>query len=556
MKIKRMTHRLKLILLTIFIFFLFLFFIVILIIKFLNPYKVVIYNYESYLEKEIITKIKKNYSYRVFKNLDEFTRDIKNKKAVAGVSSDYQIAQLILEDKLKKINFKKAYNIDFNKQNKKEKIYSLYSPEVIKQFEYYNNWIIDQIKKINPQNNKNQTINGSIKPYLYYDKQDTKKIIGFEIDGDEGIDHFYEFLIPYFTLDKVIAYNPQEFDIYKKTRNSIKKNQSFDDIKNGISWFEALSKLTNKYNNPRIYWTNWFLDNAMIGQFYQYSSGDLNQKNNHGNWVLFNKNNYKDSIDNFNKLVIDSTGKSIKDISRNKLVTDGQELVSSIIEPSSKKADIAIMYNGDALDAYYGKDNFESLEEKNNISFIRPNFTYANIDAWIISKDTDQKSSDNLLSKLNEYIFSDIIKSEKEIENTYINNVFQEIIKNLNNEEKKFKNKIFNSLFNSEKNAKNLNEIPVEFFEKNYDAFRNAFSYDNLPNIKNFDTINYTPSYKNIKNFLTKWYFLDNKKQPDLKAISIYDMQTAKNVEFRPYQPLDLELKTKMIEYYYQKTKS
>ncbi|SYV90553.1 Uncharacterised protein, partial [Metamycoplasma alkalescens] len=40
------------------------------------------------------------------------------------------------------------------------------------------------------------------------------------------------------------------------------------------------------------------------------------------------------------------------------------------------------MYNGDALDAYYGQDNFASLPEKNNISFVRPKDTYMNIDAW------------------------------------------------------------------------------------------------------------------------------------------------------------------------------
>ncbi|CRH45742.1 Uncharacterised protein [Mycoplasmopsis arginini] len=55
--------------------------------------------------------------------------------------------------------------------------------------------------------------------------------------------------------------------------------------------------------------------------------------------------------------------------------------MSSIIEPINGKADIAIMYNGDALDAYYGKDNFASLEESNNISFVRPKYSYTNIDA-------------------------------------------------------------------------------------------------------------------------------------------------------------------------------
>ncbi|SGA03053.1 Hypothetical lipoprotein (MG045 family) [Mycoplasmopsis arginini] len=139
MKIRRMTHRLKLILLSIFTSLLFLFFVIILFLKLSNPYKVSIYNYESYLNKDIINKVKKDYSYHVFTNLDEFTRAIKNKKAVAGVSSDYQIARLILENKLKKINFQKAFNITYNDNNKKEIIMNLYTKEVKKQFDFYDN---------------------------------------------------------------------------------------------------------------------------------------------------------------------------------------------------------------------------------------------------------------------------------------------------------------------------------------------------------------------------------------------------------------------------------
>lgn len=547
MKIRRMTHRLKLILLSIFTSLLFLFFVIILFLKLSNPYKVSIYNYESYLNKDIINKVKKDYSYHVFTNLDEFTRAIKNKKAVAGVSSDYQIARLILENKLKKINFQKAFNITYNDNNKKEIIMNLYTKEVKKQFDFYDNWIIEEIKKINPENT---IYENKFKPYIYYN--DKKEILGFEVDGENGIDSFYEFLIPYFTLDKMIVYNTENFEIFKNKRNNVVSSANFDEIKNGMEWYNIIKSLVQKYKNPRIYWTNWFLDNAMIGQFYKYYLNDNTQRDLNGNWKLLDKTNYEDIFDHFNKFVLDATGASIKDINRNKLVTDGQELVSSIIEPINGKADIAIMYNGDVLDAYYGKDNFASLEESNNISFVRPKYSYTNIDAWIISKDTNNFESDKLLSRLNKYIFSDVIKNENDLNREYIQNVYQEIKENSGLDQ----NTIKHNLFRNENETKSLDEIDANFYKENYDFFKNAFAYENLPNINNFDVINYTPSYKNIKNFLKDWYFLDKNKNPDLKAISIFDLETASNVEFRPYQPLDLELKTKMIDYYYQKTKS
>jgi len=56
-------------------------------------------------------------------------------------------------------------------------------------------------------------------------------------------------------------------------------------------------------------------------------------------------------------------------------------LVSSIIEPINGKADVSIMYNGDALDAYYGEDNFKKLGNIPHIGFKRPKNTYMNIDA-------------------------------------------------------------------------------------------------------------------------------------------------------------------------------
>ncbi|MGX9372690.1 hypothetical protein [Mycoplasma sp. 3398] len=547
MKIQ-ITHKLKLSLLFILISIIFVVFIIILFLKISNPYKISIYNYESYLNKNTINKIKKNYSYHTFKNLDEFTRAIKNKKAVAGVNSDYQIAQLIVENKLKKINFKKVFDVNYDAKNKKEIILNLYTNDVKKQFDFFDSWIIKEIKRINP-NNKIDKLN--FKPFLYYKD---KEVIGFEADNKEGMDHFYEFLIPYFTLDKGIAYNPENSEISKSTRNNIKENADFSDIKDGKNWFDLINSLSKKYKNPKFYWTDWFLDNAMIGQFYKNLIDNGSQKNSFGKWKDLNKENYKNIIDHFAKFVNVSTGNNIKDTKRNKLITDGQEIVSGIIEPSRGKADVAIMYNGDALDAYYGKDNFANLNQSNNISFVRPKNTYKNIDAWIISQDTDDKESDALLETLKNLVFGDVSLSYQQIYNKYINNVYKEI-KNSGISEEEIEKNLFNKK-DKNKIAKSLKDIDLSFYKKYYRFFRNAFSNENLQNVANFDVINYTPSFKTTKFFLLETYFIDSNKNQDQKAISIFDIKENKDINFRPYQPLNPELRTKMIDYYYQITKS
>ncbi|WP_369085793.1 hypothetical protein AB5V95_02520 [Metamycoplasma spumans] len=551
---RRITHRTRLILISLIVIFTFGILVLITALKLTNPYKVSIYNYESYLDKGIVNKLKKNYSYHVFTNLDEFTRAINNKKAVAGVGSDYQIAQLVLDKKLRKINFEKAFNRKFNSEDEITKLY----PELVnEQFSYFDKWIIEKIKENNPQNTiqeKWETINYDyFKPFLYYD-QSKNNILGFEIDGKAGIDHFYQFLIPYFILDKMIVYNIDKTPDETTSRNNIKENATFDDVSKQTTWEGIIKLLTSKYKNPHIYWTNWFLDNAMIGEFYGYESNKEPSYYANNQWKDINKSNYKQIIDYFVELVKNSTGFSIKNSNVNKLVTDGQELVSSIIEPKNGKSDISIMYNGDALDAYYGEDNFEILGTKPHISFIRPKNNYMNIDAWIISRDTEDKDANKFLENMYHDVFKGSEYSYEEIEKQYINNVYELLMKNDKSKENEYKDNLFN---NSDLNkTKSLHEIDNNFFAENYNFFKEAFANENMPSILNFDTINYTPGFIGINEFLEKWYFLDNNKKVDTVALEIFNPKSNKTVKHRAYQPLDLELKTLVIDYYYQKTKS
>ncbi|SGA22905.1 Uncharacterised protein [Mycoplasmopsis arginini] len=54
-------------------------------------------------------------------------------------------------------------------------------------------------------------------------------------------------------------------------------------------------------------------------------------------------------------------------------------MLNHLIEPKEGRSDSAVIYNGDALDAYYSKDNFASVED-GLIRFIRPKYNYLLMD--------------------------------------------------------------------------------------------------------------------------------------------------------------------------------
>ncbi|AWX42496.1 Uncharacterised protein [Metamycoplasma cloacale] len=491
-------------------------FIGILSIKLNNPYHVSLYNYESYLSKKIIDKVKKNYSYHVFTEINEFTKAINTEKAVAGVGSDHQIAQLILENKIKKINFERIFGT-----NNKEKIYEFYSPIVREHLDKFDKWIIEEVKRNNPDNIKNGMKNGIFLPYLVYNEDGI--IQGAEIDGQEGVDSFYQYLVPYFIQDKVIAYN-----INNKYRPHLKdiENIQFENT----DWTTILKTLINKHNYNRTYWTNSYLDNAMIGQFYAHESGKEN-------YIVDNKvvditdENYKKILNYFTEFVYETTGATIKENDRNKLVTNGLELVNEIIEPASTKADIAIMYNGDSLDSYFSEDNFSKLTDT-QIKYIRPHNNYVLLDAWIISKSTNDDESNKLLDFMKE----NILMGSNETEENITNHFFEHLLKNIN------------------ANLSIEEYLKPENFSKYYDTYKDSFDF--LPVIQNFDAINYTPAYLNVNNFLNKYYFKNADGTDDLIAKDIFTISNTDQVNHQIYQPINLKLKTKIVDYYYQITKS
>ncbi|ACF07415.1 Uncharacterised protein [Metamycoplasma arthritidis] len=501
-------------------------------VKIKNPYQVSIYNYESYLSKKIIGDIKKKYSYHEFSEVNEFTKAINKQKAVAGIGSDHQIAQLILDQKIKKINFNKVYE-DYSS----EKLLANYPKILRSHLEKYEQWIISKIKKENPTNDKSR-------PHIVYDQDDSSKIIGFEADMKPGVDHFYEYLIPYFMQDKVIAYN-----INKKYRDHLKDIDSI--VFKDTNWLTIIKTLVEKHNYKHISWTSSFLDNAMIGQFYATESKIKNYLIS-GKITQLDNKNYKEVFDHFFNFVKEATGRDIRDVRTNKLITSGLELVNDIIEPSNQRADIAVMYNGDAVDSFYAKDNFEVLGDQQQIKYVRPKNNYMLLDAWIVSNAISDKDSDDFLEFGSKHIFKGSNLSMQELEKEYINQVYKNLVEEDGSKSKYYEENLFKNKDNNE--IKTLEEISKSFYEENYDVFKDSFDFN--PSVANFDAVSYTPTYEGIIDFVKKYYFLKSDKKPNQEVVDLFSIEDNPNINRQIYQPLDLELRNKVTDYYYQKTKS
>ena len=560
-------HTIKIILLSILMAFLFIIFIWILIIRVSNPFKVSIYNYESYLSRSVISKIKTEYSYHTFSEINEFTKAINNNKAVAGVGSDHQIAQLVIEGKVKKLNLNKVFDLpselkDDEKNNDpnkrfllKQRIYELYEPILRNHLDAYEEKIYELIKQINPKNEIKRYRNGNlITPYLYYENQDTNsgRILGFEADSKEGIDHFYQFLIPYLLQDKVIAYNKNP-----KYRPNIKNvEQIASNLQGKTKWLEIIQTLVQKHNYSYTNWTNSYLDNAMIGQFY---ATEENKENfiNHNKVSEITEDNYKKIFDYFLEFVQKSTGYSIKDTRHNKLTTDGLELVNDIIEPKPSKPDISIMYNGDSLDSYYANDNFANLEDRKEIDIVRPKNNYLLLDAWMVSNNVNDQQTDKLMNFLKENAFTGYKWKEKEFEQAYFKTIYEQLIKDFPERKDEFLEALFKNK-NADTPIDVEDNIESEKFKKIYDEFRDVFSENFGFNhaIDNFNAVNYTPPYFEMNKFIKKYYFRKEGFEEDKKANEIFEISNKNGVIHQIYQPINLKLRTAIIDYYYNKTKS
>ncbi|WP_261368933.1 hypothetical protein [Mycoplasma struthionis] len=112
------------------------------LVKINNQYRPSVYNYESYLAPQIISKLKNKYNYKEFKEINEFTQALSQEKAIAGVGSDFQAAQLIIDKKIKKFNFETIYG---EKGNSWEYRKQFFNPNIVRHIEDFDAMLLSTI---------------------------------------------------------------------------------------------------------------------------------------------------------------------------------------------------------------------------------------------------------------------------------------------------------------------------------------------------------------------------------------------------------------------------
>ncbi|WP_215778139.1 spermidine/putrescine substrate binding protein [Mesomycoplasma hyorhinis] len=433
------------------------------------PFRPLIMNYESYLSEPGKEELEKDFDYREFGDVSEFTKAIEDKRTIGGVGSDFQIARLVQKNLIQKIDWSKLFQ---NSQNEKLKK-GFKTPA-----NYYS---LTKKEKEAVLARKRRTFESLIRPEIVSHIDEYDKFLvdekGNKIDSDkDGIaDRFWEFFVPYYTQDKVIAYTVGD---YKNKNNEIVeikpellKNEKYRENKafiqeKGIKFLDQtvaeIGKTLREYGYKYFEWTEAMRDNLLLG------SEKI------GNYTgIVTKDNYKQQIDGFVSYIKDITNKNFADLRFNYYSSSGLDLTTNLID-IEKKPEVGFIYNGDALDAHYSKDNFDWLKDGKTINIIRPKNNLTLLDGWILLKD----------------ISSDVVD--------------------------KFYNSLYNSVYKGEDLSENqMFKMALEkarYKDPEDDQIKSGYylDYEKLPNLANFDFINYTPSFTNTFEFFKKTYFNDN----------------------------------------------
>lgn len=319
------------------------------------------YNYRSYMSNKNIEKISNVFEYKQFNEINEFNTALISNRAVAGIGSDFQAVSLIKKGKLGKINYSKLFNMpNLKEEDYEEALQTILRPEIWEHLNAYNE---------------------DLKTNEFGEKFNNPK-------------YLWQYFMPYYSQDAVIAYNI--------LKNPIKPENLLD-TETGELNFEKYRRLNfdpNKMVNimkilSENGFNNWVITDAMRDNLLYGSSYSLNLKTQERDDNQFTgkvfEDTFKTLVDNFTALIKDGTGFSVNDTNNINFKGDGLELLNDLINPNSK-INAAIMYNGDAIDAYYSTDNFESVEDGSSIRIIRPIKNILLLDGLVISSAIEHES--------------------------------------------------------------------------------------------------------------------------------------------------------------------
>nr|WP_322959079.1 hypothetical protein [Mycoplasmopsis canis]WQQ12484.1 hypothetical protein RRG48_00340 [Mycoplasmopsis canis] len=390
--------------------------------KFTKKFKPSFYNYKSYMSEDNIKEINNTFDYKEFDEVNQFSNALINNKAVAGIGSEFLAVELIRKQLIGKIDYASLLNLpeiegflEFNK------LKSIINSD---NFENYHESQKNNFKKLFKEaKQKRDLARKYVQLTLRSEIWDHLSKYKLE-NGDELWEYFY----PYFSQDMVIGYNIKKIPLDKEVQNEdgginidvYKNSFKNTDIQDPLSLINVL-KIMSKNNFDKWYITDAVRDNMLYGSSYwplpngrteNNFTGKVSDSEDYGNQT------YKILIDAFADLIHDGTGYDIKN---NKHITfkgDGLEIVNDLINPGRPDVNVAIMYNGDAIDSYYGSDNFPDVVEDGEIRAIKPKNNILLLDGFVVSSGASRENAKQYTKAVSNTIFQgnkEIIDSYKEL---------------------------------------------------------------------------------------------------------------------------------------------
>lgn len=331
--------------------------------KLKKPFLPSFYNFKAYMSEENKGIISKTFDYKQFSEINEFYNAILNNKAAAGIGTDFLATQLIRKHLIAKIDYSVLFDMPILKDN-----YEL----------------TKQMVKL--------TLRKDIWYHLeQYDKYLEKDEFGRDLNA-----HLWEYFYPYFSQDAVVAYNTNKVTPSDKEHLNEEGEIDFesyhsqygDDLYHMVNLLKIISQ--NGYKNWII--TDAIRDNLLYGSSYWLIPDEKRRTSEHFTGEVEN-NTYSQLIDSFISLIKDGTGFDVKDSEHITFEGDGLQIVNNLINHQRPDINAAIMYNGDAIDSYYGEDNFPGEVGEGEIRVVKPKFNILLIDGLVLSNKNTEKQN-------------------------------------------------------------------------------------------------------------------------------------------------------------------
>ncbi|MGZ9800776.1 hypothetical protein ACXYRK_03630 [Mycoplasma sp. AC1221] len=337
-----------------------------------SPFKPAFFNYKSYIDDVNRDLINKDFDYKEFNEIQDFTIALNNHKAVAGIGSDFQAIGLIKKGLIKPIDFNQLLEIsDPNQMIKtenqlKKKLQEIYTPIVFNHLASYD----EELKDI-----------------------------------DRPQKHLWQYFVPYYIQDAVFAYakhkqsgkpTNQTFgklltdEDFQKNRDELlqqakdPKNTSkfVDPQKEDTHLYSEYLKPNSLFNLINTAFKNGYQDmvltdavraELLYGSSYYFPKKATKLTPHSGKVDL---DNYERIVNSFVEMVNKSTGQNITDTSNTLSFNgDGQAIVQALLNTRNGNVNSAIMYNGDALDTYYAADNGFTFNKYKDGKLVEKNVT-------------------------------------------------------------------------------------------------------------------------------------------------------------------------------------